>query len=575
MSPRALSTPVVPAPTSALVPAALAVALGATAAAGCAGSRAAVPDVRFVNAPAVTAVDDRRDIPRPKPREFARILYHFDGSFYRLLTRELELPRQRRALGVNALDEVPDSTWFTNRIGARELTPEEVRRGPATFGSPEPHKPWTIHSTKVGGASVGFIITDARGEKFVLKFDRKGHPETETAAEVISGKLLWAAGYNVPETHIVYLRPRDLVIAPDAVVKDWSGERGKLSRQMLDRALASIVREPDGRIRGMASRMLDGKWLGGHAAEGVRKDDPNDRIPHELRRDLRGLYVLFSWLDQNDVKEDNSIDMYVADPADPERHYVKHYLLDFGVSLGGAAIFSHAPWQGYQHAVDFPAALGHLLSLGLRERHWERRVPPGLRGVGLLDAASFRPDRWKAETPAYLPFRTADEHDKLWAAKILMRFTREHIRAAVDAARLSDPRSADYLVETLITRQRIAARHWFSQKPPLDRFTPANGGRALCFDDLLLTYKLAAPGVQTRYAIAAHDRHGRALGAPSSLAADLSGRACAPLTMSPDKDGYTIVRIDTQRLGRTGATYVHLARDPSSREPRVIGIWRP
>jgi hypothetical protein len=47
------------------------------------------------------------------------------------------------------------------------------------------------------------------------------------------------------------------------------------------------------------------------------------------------------------------------------------------------------------------------------------------------------------------------------------------------------------------------------------------------------------------------------------------------VTLSPDRDGYTIVRIDTKRLGRTGATYVHLARDPSSAEPRVIGIWRP
>ena len=116
----------------------------AALAAGCA-PRAALPGVRFANAPAVTSVDDRRDVPaRPATRGFLRHLYHFDGSFYRLITRGLELPRPHRALGVNALDEVPDSTWFTNRIGTRNLTAQEVYAGPSMIGSPEPYKPWTI-----------------------------------------------------------------------------------------------------------------------------------------------------------------------------------------------------------------------------------------------------------------------------------------------------------------------------------------------------------------------------------------------------------------------------------------------
>ena len=548
----------------------------------------AVPAVRFANAPPVTAVDDRRDVPvKPAERRFVRTLYHFDGSFYRLITRGLEVPRPRRALGVNALDEVPDSTWFTNRIGVRDLTADEIRRGAGLAGSPEPHKPWTVHSTKVGGASVGFIITDARGERFLLKFDRAGHPETETAAEVIVSRLLWAAGYNVAEDHIVYLRSRDLVIAPDAVVKDWSGERGKLDRAELERQLARVVHEPGGRIRGMASRMIDGKSLGGHGAEGVRAGDPNDRIPHELRRDLRGLYVFYSWLDQNDVKEDNSIDMWIEDPADPRRHYVKHYLLDFGTSLGAAALFVSDARQSHAYRVDFPDMFASLATLGLRERSWERRVAPGLRGVGMLDAAEFDPGRWKSETPAYVPFRVADEHDKLWASRILMRFTRAHIRAAVETARLSEPRSADFLVETLIARQRIAARHWFSRKSPLDRFMVGREGRALCFEDLMVSYRLAPAGVSTRYGVAVYDRAGRGLGGDGGggggggarelreLAAGEGGRVCTPMELAADGDGYTIVRIDTRRMGRTLAVYVHVARDPATGAPRVIGVWRP
>ena len=551
-----------------------AVVLGALAA-GCA-HRADVPGVRFANAPAVTAVNDRRDVPRrPATREFALDLYNFDGLFYGLITRGLALPRPRRALGVNALDEVPDSTWFTNRIGVRDLTPDEVRRGPNTIGNPEPHKPWTIHSTKVGGKTVGFIVTDARGERFLLKFDRNGYPELETATEVIVSKLLWAAGYNVAEDHVVYLRPEDLVIAPDAKVKDGSGVRGPLDRARLDAALAQIVHEPDGRIRGMASRMLPGEAIGGHAAEGVRADDPNDQIPHELRRDLRGLSVFFAWVDQIDVKESNSLDVWVTDPADPGRRYVKHYLLDFGAALGATAMWKQDLRRGYAYRIDYPDLAAAFATLGLPERRWAHRTAPALRGVGLLDTTTYDPAAWKPGTPAYLPFRTADDIDRLWAARILMRFTRAQIQAAVEAGRLSDPRAAEYITDALVARQRATAYHWFRRTAPLDRFALDDRGGALCFDDLLLSYRLAPLAQATRYTVAVHDRSGRALGPPRELRADAAGRTCAAVTLAGDRDGYSIIRIETRRLRFTGETHVHVARDPTSGTPRVIGVWRP
>ncbi len=38
--------------------------------------------------------------------------------------------RDVRALNVNTVDEVPDSSWFTNRIGRRDMTVAEVVSGP-------------------------------------------------------------------------------------------------------------------------------------------------------------------------------------------------------------------------------------------------------------------------------------------------------------------------------------------------------------------------------------------------------------------------------------------------------------
>jgi hypothetical protein len=552
-----------------------AVALAA-ALAGCAAP--AVPQVRFANAPAALAVDDRRDVPRrPRSRTVFVNLHHLDG-YLSLVTRPLALPRPRRALGVNALDEVPDSTWFTNRIGVRDLSPAEIRTGPGRIGSPEPYRPWTVHGTKVGGGAViGFIISDARGERFLLKFDKPGFPEAETGADAISSRLLWAAGFNVPEDHVVYVRPDELVLAPDAKIKDVFGNESRLDRAELERRLAPVDRAAGGRLRALASRMLEGAVLGGHPGEGVRRDDPNDRIPHELRRDLRGAYALFSWLDHTDVKEDNSLDVWVADPADRQRHYVKHYLIDFGKSLGVAELIARDPRAGQEYTVDVPRMFVALATLGLHPRRWERRVDPALRGVGLLEAEAYDPGGWKPTSPAYLPFRTADHLDKFWAAKILIRFTREQLRAAVEAGRLSDPRAADYLIDTLVARQRATARHWFWRVSPLDRFELAPGGW-LCFDDLMIAHRLAPVAGTTRYTVTARDRRGRLVGAPVVRRPNATGRACVgPLPLAGDADGYTILRIDTERLDFRGTTFVHAARAPGSSDaaPRVIGVWRP
>ena len=78
----------------------------------------------------------------------------------------------------------------------------------------------------------------------------------------------------------------------------------------------------------------------------------------------------------------------------------------------------------------------------------------------------------------------------------------------------------------------------------------------------------------TRYSLTAYDRDGAAAGAASTAAPDARGHACAPLVLAPGRDGYTIVRVDTERPEFSGTTDVHVARDPATDQPRIIGIWR-
>jgi len=528
-------------------------ALFALTLAGCAAA-SPIGGARFANEAPVWKVDDRKDVSKaPKKRDFYRYSYHFN-SYYEHVRKTFELRRDRRALGVNSLDEVPDSTWFTNRVGMREVTTDEIRRGPAP-SSPEEFRPWTLVKMKIGGTQVGFIAEDTRGVKFLLKFDTATLPELETGADAIAARLLWAAGYNVPADHVVYFSREDLKLRPNVEGLDEAA---------VAKVLANVAIE-NGKIRGIASVFIKGKILGGTARLGTHEGDPNDRIPHELRRDQRGQSALFAWLAHTDTKEDNTLDTWQVDPHDPSIHYVVHYLIDFGNALGADVLLSNHLYLGHHYEIDPAMALSEIASFGLIERPWENRKLTGLRGVGAYGVDDYDPGTWKPSTPAQLPVLWADRHDKFWGSKILIRFTRAQLAAAVDAARFTDPRSAEHLTNMLIERQRRTARFWFARVNPIDDITVRDG--LVCFTDLAIHHKLTHR--PTTFTVTAFDPDRREL-ARTTASPDAMGRTCLRPQLALRSDRYTILRIETSR--DIPGTLVHVAE--ASGELRVIGIHR-
>ena len=111
------------------------------------------------------------------------------------------------AHNVNTLDEVPDSSWFTNRHGVERMSIDELVRGPNTVDGPDMSVPWRVFRSKIGGLTPGFQIIDGRGDRYVIKFDPVGVPELSSAAEIIGTKLFYAMGYNTPENYIVSIDP--------------------------------------------------------------------------------------------------------------------------------------------------------------------------------------------------------------------------------------------------------------------------------------------------------------------------------------------------------------------------------
>src|SRR6185369_4801099 len=199
----------------------------------------------------------------------------------------------RPALDINALDEVPCSTWFCPRNHLHPMTPGEVAAGPP---APAPRLPLRITKGKDQGAASGFQAVDAANHRFMVKLPPEGHLGMIAAGETIGARAFHAAGYNVPGAFVVDLRAQDLTVDPDASFNLFGVEKRPLTEARVREMLAGVAHHPDGRLRALAVPWIPGRIMGSFDMMGVRPGDPNDRIPHQHRRSLRASWVLFAWL---------------------------------------------------------------------------------------------------------------------------------------------------------------------------------------------------------------------------------------------------------------------------------------
>jgi hypothetical protein len=379
------------------------------------------------------------------------------------------------AANANTLGEVPDSSWFTNR---GRLTPQELRRGPGDGKGPA-EGDWTVIGAKTQGITPGFTIRDASGVVWFVKFDPPEYPHLSTSPDVVVSRFFHAFGYHVPENVLVRFRPERLKVAPDAkvTVKRSGGKKRPLTLSDVDGVLRRVPRLPDGRVLAVASRRLAGEPLGPFKYHGTRGDDPNDVIPHEHRRELRGLRVFAAWLNHDDSRSLNSQDMFV--PGPDGRGHVRHHLIDFSSTLGAGSdaerrIAPQALRPGNEYVIEAGPMARSAFTLGIWDRPWrnvEYRVFPE---VGRIESDFFRPERWKPEypNPAFERMRPADA---FWAAKIVARFDDEAVRTLVAMGEYGDAEAERHLVDTLRVRRDKTVAHWMRQLSPLDEFAVAGG----------------------------------------------------------------------------------------------------
>ena len=447
--------------------------------------------------------NDRIPIAKPATSDqylFADILdYQFLYQLQRLVNVALwfesgfaamGLSTRQEALNTNNFDKVPDSTWFTNRLGRRSLSVEEVVRGANRGSGPDPKGPWTVLGGKTVGLAPGLLIKDPKGDRYLLKFDPPGHMFLATAAEIISTKIFYALGFNVPENYLVDFKPKILNLSPKATTKDKKGNIVPFNQKSLKALFNRIPSLKEGVYHALASKFIDGEPIGPFSMDGRRRGDKNDRIPHQLRRELRGYRVFSSLVAHHDSRGGNSLDTFIK--TGPEtKGYIQHYLIDFGSTLGSMANRPKGKKHLGGYILDYGDVAGSLFSMGAYRPNWDEAADPRLLEVGVFQAKSFRPEKWR---PAYPnpAFQQMTKRDAFWATQILMNLSDEHIAAIVKEGGYDNPHVEKYMTRTLIARRNKIGEVWFSKMNPIGNFkiTFQNGGTQITFEDFKIRFGL-------------------------------------------------------------------------------------
>lgn len=423
-------------------------------------------------------VDDDRaiDAATIAPREDSDYFDFVENTFFSRGDR-----RDIHAVNTNTVDEVPDSTWFVNRIGRRDLSRDELLRGPDRVPQLS-IKGWPVVGGKSEGLQAGYRIADPSGHLYQIEFDPPSNPEMATGAEMVGTVFYHAFGYHVVDVYLVEVDPADIVVSEKATMRDpVTRERRRMTRKDVDLVLARAARRPDGKYRALASRFADGSPLGSFRYYGTRSDDPNDVFPHEHRRELRGARVFAAWLNHDDSRSLNSLDM--LETVDGKRS-VRHYMFDFGSIMGSGTARAQVARAGNEYIFEWAPGFATLATMGLYLRPWMRiDYPDAPASVGRFEGRTFDPVRWRPEYPN-VAFDLMRPEDAFWAARIVSRFSNDLVAAAVSKGGYTDPKASSYLTETLIARRDKVLRTWLTQVNPVVDLALSSDGR--------LTFKNAA-----------------------------------------------------------------------------------
>ena len=186
-----------------------------------------------------------------------------------------------------------------------------------------------------------------------------------------------------------------------------------------------------------------------------------------------------------------------------DRSVVKHFLLDFGSTLGSGTTQAQRPRAGNEYIWEARPTLLTMVTLGLYVRPWIKVKYPEMPSVGRFEGSFFQPQLWKPEYPNPA-FSSAREDDLFWAARRVAAFSDEAIRAAVAQGRYSDKAAELYIGDVIIVRRDKVARYYLNITNPVVDFKVDDGGR-LTFGNAAVDARFASPAEEYRIQWARYD----------------------------------------------------------------------
>lgn len=501
-------------------------------------------------------------------------------GIFRPITRVFAVDPARKAINVNAVDEVPNSSWFENRFSRQKLTPKQVAMGACTTKI-KPKGPYQIVGGKPDGANPGFFVKAANGRRYLFKFDGLKQKERATSADVIGSLIYYAAGFRAPCNQIVFFERKDLKLPPNTYFRNVRGNKQLFEQKHIDNVLKEAV-VVDGKYRASTSLFLPGKPIGPWRFQGLRRDDYNDVIKHQERRELRGSYVLAAWLNHFDTREQNTLAMWIN--TGDGKGYVMHNMLDFGDSFGSLwALDGMSRRHGNANYFDFGFASADFLTLGTIKRPWDKRSH-GVTGpvLGYYDVKHFRPNKWRAGYPNPA-FRRKQLPDVAWMTRIVAEFTDAHIDAMIEKAKLSDPVVKRELRRVLIGRRDKILRQWLTVLSPLTqpKVERSKKGVQLCLRDLAVYTNIISKSERVYFASSwqGKGKKPQSLGTlPVNIGKNENVCVTLPTVASatPHNPAYLSIRVDagSKYNSKKLPLNVYLYQF-GSKDYQVVGLERP
>ncbi|MEZ4294529.1 MAG: hypothetical protein R3B70_06105 [Polyangiaceae bacterium] len=408
---------------------------------------------RFADAPPVTEIADDEPIDVPLSVEVNDVVEFSDLFVGRPLIEAMRPLRKPPPGDINALDDVPVSSWFR----PLDVDPGAFEATYAEGGAPVP--PYKVLLERAPSGNGGIPVVDALGRRFELRRDPPDRAEVRTAAAAISARIVRALGYLTPEVYV-----------SDAVEGDFTSARGaapavhrlrhgarrargaqEAARQDAHR-VAGVRAFEQGRLvplqRHALAPAID---VGRTLVAGVRGDDINDRVPHENRRTSRA---------QARGRVARHDALHPARPARrltpaARRGRLVHYIVGADKSLGTEGDHRQAPRAEGRDAPPRHPRLRPDPNIPPRSASTRRSAP---------SARSIRPIR---PCPPLPPMDVTDGADAYWAARRIAAVPEEMI-LAVRAGRVSNGTARRLLFEALLARRRQVVEWAYAQTTPCD-----------------------------------------------------------------------------------------------------------